>query len=201
MGLDHLEYEDGQTPLDEDEKEGLLLPWVTTQGELNEVEQHNIEHAMQWTMKRRKNFKVEELLSEEFIRELHRRMFGDVWSWAGEFRKTNKNIGVDKFEISVALRMLLEDCKFWIENKTFSNDEIAIRFSHRIVAIHCFPNGNGRHSRLIADIIIEHLFGGDVFTWGEKNLIEAGKERATYLEAIRAADNGDYVLLIKFARS
>jgi fido (protein-threonine AMPylation protein) len=97
--------------------------------------------------------------------------------------------------------MLLEDCKFWIAHQTFSPDEIAIRFKHRIVCIHCFPNGNGRHSRLIADIIIEKIFNGEVFTWGERDLARRGEFRALYLTALREADRGNYEHLILFARS
>lgn len=201
MGLEQLVYEDGQTPLDEDEKEGLILKTVNTKGDLDEVEQQNIQKAIKWTLTRRKQFTIEEVLSEEFVCDLHRRMYGDVWEWAGSFRNTNKNIGVDKHQIAVSLRALLGDCRYWIENNTFSPDEIAVRFSHRIVAIHCFPNGNGRHSRLIADIVIEKLLGGKEFTWGGSNLTQAGDIRTIYLQAIRQADQENYTPLIEFSRS
>lgn len=128
-------------------------------------------------------------------------MLGGVWEWAGTFRKSNKNIGVDKYQIPTELRTLLDDCKFWIENKTYGEDEIAVRFKHRIVSIHCFVNGNGRHSRLMADIVIEQVFGREVFTWGSTSLIQSGEFRSTYLQALRAADNGNYAPLLKFARS
>lgn len=152
MGLTP-EYIDGQTPLDDDEQEGLLITTITTRGELDEFEQLNIEEAIIWSLRR--SFKLEDVFTESFIITLHIKMYGNVWKWAGEFRKSNKNIGVDKFEISVELNKLLNDTIYWIENKVFEPDEIAIRFKHRLVSIHCFPNGNGRHSRLIADIIIE----------------------------------------------
>jgi len=155
MGL-NLEYLDGQTPLDGNEKEGLLIKTISTRGELDEFEQFNIEKAVEWTISRK--FQPEYILSEQFIKLLHNKMFCDVWSWAGKFRKTNKNIGVDKFLVAEELRCLIGDCKFWIENKTYSKDEIAIRFKHRLVKIHCFPNGNGRHSRLMADVIISKIF-------------------------------------------
>src|ERR1700744_1979438 len=113
-----LQYEEGQTPLDEDEKEGLLLPSVTTRGELNEVEQRNIEEAIRWTMERRRRFTVTEVLTEAFIRELHQKMLGGVWEWAGTFRKSDKNIGADKHKIPMELKTLLDDCQFWIENKS-----------------------------------------------------------------------------------
>lgn len=201
MGLEGLKYEDGQTPLDPDEKEGLLIPSVATRTELDEVEQRNIEEAIRWTMERRKRFFSDEILSEEFVIELHKRMYGEVWKWAGSFRKTNKNIGVDKYQIGMALRSLLDDCRFWVANKSFSADEMAIRFKHRIVSIHCFPNGNGRHSRLMADIIIEKIFGKPVFTWGSENLIQKGSFRSVYLAALWAADSGNMEPLIAFSRS
>lgn len=201
MGLKDLQYEDGQTPLDEDEKDGLLIPSVTTKGELDEVEQHNIEDAVLWTIQRRKRFTADEILTEEFVNELHKRMLGTVWGWAGSFRRTNKNIGVDKYQIGIELRYLLDDCKYWIANNTYPPEEIAIRFKHRIVNIHCFPNGNGRHSRLMADIIIEKIFGLPVFSWGGQNLVKAGDARTTYLIAIREADAGNFAPLLAFARS
>jgi Fic-DOC domain mobile mystery protein B len=201
MGLTEPQYEEGQTPLDEDEKDGLQLPSVTTRSELDEVEQRNIEEAIRWTMERRRRFTVAEILTEDFVQELHQRMLGGVWKWAGTFRKSDKNIGADKYQIPMELRTLLDDCKFWIEHETFSEDEIAIRFKHRIVSIHCFANGNGRHSRLIADVIIEKIFGRDVFTWGRADLIRGGGFRSTYLQALREADKGNYAPLLKFARS
>jgi Fic-DOC domain mobile mystery protein B len=198
MGLD-LDYADGQTPLDEEEKDGLLIPTIATRGELDEFEQQNIEQAVQWTLGR--SFKPQVLFSEGFIRKVHKRMYSDVWAWAGEFRKTNKNLGVDKWQISTELKCLLDDAKFWYENNTYSPDEIAVRFKHRIVSIHCFANGNGRHSRLMADIIIQKLYKRLVFSWGAANLISDSDARAAYLKAVRTADKGDYGLLLAFARS
>ena len=197
MGLD-LNYSEGQTPLDEDEKEGLLIPSITTRGELDEFEQLGVEKANEWLLSRK--LSADKILSEDFIKDLHKRMFSDVWKWAGEFRKTDKNIGVDKFLINVEIKKLIGDCKFWIENKIFSDDEIAVRFSHRIVSIHPFANGNGRHSRLIADVLINKVFGKPYFTWGSINLTKAGEARTKYLEALRAADKNDYKPLIQFAR-
>jgi Fic-DOC domain mobile mystery protein B len=197
MGL-ILDHTDGQTPLEEDEKEGLLIKTISTRGELDEFEQQNIEKAILWTMKR--NYKTVDILTDSFMRELHRKMYADVWKWAGEFRKTNKNIGVDKLEISVELRKLIDDCIFWIEKKSFDGDEIAVRFKHRIVGIHCFANGNGRHSRLMADIIIEHIFKKPVFSWGAANLVKQGDVRKAYLTAVKTADKGNYEPLLAFAR-
>lgn len=198
MGL-NLDYIDGQTPLDEDEKEGLLIPSIATRGELDEFEQQNIEQAVQWTLKR--TFKQEEIFTEPFIKEVHEKMYDEVWAWAGEFRKTNKNIGVDKWQVPLELKALLGDAIYWINNKVYEPDELVVRFKHRLVSIHCFPNGNGRHSRLMADIIIQKVFKLPVFTWGAGDLVHAGDARKKYLDGIKAADNGDYKPLIKFARS
>ena len=198
MGL-ALEYIDGQTPLDEDEKEGLLIPTIATRGELDEFEQQNIEQAVQWSLGR--SFKADAVFTEDFIRALHKRMYGNVWAWAGEFRKTNKNIGVDKWQIPTELRTLLEDVKYWYENKTYNPDELTIRFKHRLVSIHCFANGNGRHSRLMADIVIEKIFKEPIYSWGAGNLVKKGDPRTAYLNAIKAADKGDIKPLIIFARA
>lgn len=197
MGL-NLEYADGQTPLDEDEKEGLLIKTISTRGELDEFEQNNIEQAIAWTLRR--SFKPDVILTEAFIKDVHKRMYGDVWRWAGEFRYTNKNIGVDKWQIPTELKYLLDDARYWIDNQTFSPEEIAIRFKHRIVSIHCFANGNGRHSRLMADIIIEKIFGMPVFSWGAANLVKQGDARMNYLKAVRVADGGEMGMLMEFAR-
>jgi len=197
MGL-NFEYIEGQTPLDEDEKEGLLLKTISTRGELDEFEQANIQDAIEWSLKSKIN--KDQLLSEDFILLVHKKMFGTIWEWAGTKRKTNKNIGVNKTQISVELQKLFDDCKFWIDNKTYDPEEIAIRFSHRLVKIHVFPNGNGRHSRLVADILISKVFNNPVFTWGRSDLTKNSTVRKVYLEAIYKADSNDYKPLIEFAR-
>jgi Fic-DOC domain mobile mystery protein B len=198
MGLD-LDYTNGKTPLDEDEKEGLLIKSITTRGELDEFEQQNIEKAMLWL--KSKKLKTEEILSEKFVRELHRRMYAGVWKWAGEFRRTDKNIGIDKKQIPIALKQLLDDCIYWIQHHSFPEEEIAIRFKHRIVQIHCFANGNGRHSRLIADIIMEKIFHLPLFTWGAANLVKQGDPRKAYIKALKKADARDYAELLAFAKA
>ncbi len=198
MGL-NLEYINGQTPLSLDETEGLLIATIATRGELDEFEQQNIEEAIQWALSKSLNAKT--IFTEQFIKTLHKHMYGQVWAWAGSFRKTNKNIGVDKWEISTALKALLDDALFWIEHNTFTPDEIAVRFKHKLVSIHCFSNGNGRHSRLIADIIIDKIYRQPVFTWGAKNLVKQGDSRANYIKAIKEADKNNYEPLLQFARS
>ncbi|MBP9601696.1 MAG: mobile mystery protein B [Lutibacter sp.] len=198
MGLD-LKYADGQTPLDEDEKEGLKIKSITAQNELDEFEQLNIEKAVEWTI--HANFKSEKILTEKFIKDVHKKMYSDVWKWAGEFRKTNKNIGINWTQIRVELKNLLDDTKFWIEHKTYQPEEIAIRFKHRIVAIHCFSNGNGRHSRMMADIIIESIFRKEIFTWHTSNMVKADETRKLYIKALREADKGNIKPLLEFAQN
>ena len=197
MGLD-LDYSDGQTQLDEDEKEGLLIPTITTRGDLDEFEQLGVEKANEWLLGRKIN--IDKILTEEFVRDLHRRMFSDIWRWAGEFRRTEKNIGVDPVTIPLELRNLIDDCKYWINNRVFNEEEIAVRLSHRMVWIHPFANGNGRHSRLMADVLVNKGFGKPYFTWGSVNLTKEGEARTKYLEALRVADNNDYKKLIEFSR-
>ena len=198
MGLE-LPYHAGQTPLDATESEGLLLKTISTQGELNEAEQLNVQQAIEWTLRRK--FGADRIFSQSFCNELHRRMYGNVWDWAGKFRRTDKNIGVSKYEIAAEMRKLLDDCLYWIGHETYSQDEIAIQFKHRVVSIHCYSNGNGRHSRLMADTIINHVFGKPAFTWGANNLAEAEKTREKYLQALRMADKGVISPLIAFSRS
>ncbi len=197
MGLD-LDYTNGQTPIDEDEKEGLLITTITTRGELDEFEQLGVEKAIEWVRKR--TFGLQQILTEEFVRELHRKMFQDIWKWAGQFRTSNKNLGVNKNQIRTEVRKLLDDCRYWVDQKVFSEDEIAVRFSHRIVTIHPFSNGNGRHARLVADILVNHGFGRPPFSWGSVNLTAQGAARSAYLKALHEADQNDYRALIEFAR-
>ncbi|MEZ4687836.1 MAG: mobile mystery protein B [Bacteroidia bacterium] len=198
MGLE-LDYNDGQTPINEDEKDGLKIKSITTQSELDEFEQLNIEKAVEWTI--HASLKPEKILTEKFIKDLHKRMYGDVWKWAGEFRRSDKNLGVPWSSIGIELKKLLDDAKFWIHDKKMPAEEIAIRFKHRIVSIHCFPNGNGRHSRMMADIIIESVFNQKIFTWHQSNMVKPNDTRKKYIDALKKADNGDIEPLIEFAKN
>jgi Fic-DOC domain mobile mystery protein B len=189
---------DDATPLEPQEREGLLQTWITHRRDLNEAEEENIVEGAAWARGRRR-LPLERMLSEDFMRTLHRQMFGDVWRWAGTFRATERNIGIQAYRIGTELASMLDDVRYWIEHKTFPPDEIAIRFHHRLVAIHPFPNGNGRHARLAADLLIERL-GGEPFTWGGGSLANVGELRARYVAALRAADNHNIAPLIKFAR-
>ena len=196
----NLDYPPGATPLDADELASLIPGHLTTQAELNEWEQLNIGEGDKWARKQRKD-----ILSETFLRQLHRQMFGETWKWAGEFRKSDKNIGVDWLHIGVELKKLLDDVRYQIDHATFPADEIAIRFHHRLVAIHAFPNGNGRHARMMADLLVEKL-GQPRFSWGSRSLAEANLTDATpirrnYITALQAADARDMAPLLAFARS
>ena len=183
------------TPLTAEEREGLIPSHVTLHRELNELEQQNILEADTWVFARRHN-----PLRRAFLRSLHHRMFGNVWRWAGVYRSSNKNIGVDREQIQIRLDEALDNVRYWIEHKTFPPDEIAVRFHHELVFIHPFPNGNGRWSRLMADILAIRL-GQPRFSWGSSGLRAADKTRQAYIEALKAADNHDFTALIAFARS
>lgn len=190
-----LDDPEGATPLDPDEMEGLKHKHVTTRGELDHLEQANIQSGMQWMKKIRKK----EILNEKFVRDLYRKLFGEVWRWAGIFRMTEKNIGVDPREITVNLRMLLHDVRYWIDNETYSLEEIAIRFHHRLVCIHLFPNGNGRHARIMADALLK-VFEKPPIDWaGGLDLQTMAVRRKEYITALRAADQENYVPLFEFA--
>ncbi|MBI1790753.1 MAG: mobile mystery protein B [Acidobacteria bacterium] len=183
------------TPLTPEEMRDLIPAHIAYRRELNQSEQENIARAQDWALRRRRD-----LLSEKFVRDLHPRMLGDVWRWAGKFRTTERNLGIVFYEIPVALRQLFDDVKAWIEYKTYPPDEIAVRFHHRLVQIHPFPNGNGRHARLMADLLVRSL-AGDRFSWGRESLRDAGAVRQLYIAALQAADNHDTGPLLAFARS
>src|SRR5581483_4503945 len=189
------EQDDSSTPLSSEEREGLIPSYITLRGELNEAEQANILEADAWAFSRKRD-----VLDQHFLNTLHQRMYGNVWRWAGAYRKSQKNIGVDYYKIPTELRALLEDCRYWLEHDTYPSDEIAARFHHRLVSIHCYPNGNGRHARLAADRLLTSL-KRDRFSWGSANLIDASATRAAYVAALRAADNHDYGPLFAFVRS
>lgn len=191
----------GGTPLDPDEAEGLRQRHVTTRQELNELEQANVQLGLEWATRvvlggsRRRD-----VLTEPFLFELHERMFGEVWTWAGQTRRTNKNLGIEWPKIRPALRDLVEDARVWRDREVYAPDDLAVRFHHRLVSIHPFPNGNGRHSRMMADLISLHL-GQPRFTWGGGLLTSPSDVRAQYIRALQTADRGDLDPLLSFARS
>jgi Fic-DOC domain mobile mystery protein B len=182
------------TPLTIEEMRDLIPAHIAFRSELNAAEQENILRAQDWALNRRRD-----PLTEKFILDLHRRMLGDVWRWAGKFRASERNLGIPYWEIRVALRCLFEDVRTWIDCATYRPDEIAVRLHHRLVQIHLFPNGNGRHSRLVADLLVMRL-GHERFSWGRVGLRDAGAVRARYIEALRTADGHDIEPLLRFAR-
>lgn len=188
--------DDANTPLTEEEREQLIPSYITTRAELNEAEQANIAQGVRWLARARSV----EILDDAFLRKLHERMFGEVWKWAGQYRTSPRNIGIDAYRIPTEVRQLLDDVRYWIENQTYPADEVAVRFSHRLVAIHPFPNGNGRFSRLVANLLVEKL-GNERFTWGRNSLDDPSETRNDYIAALRAADDGDINDLLEFARS
>jgi Fic-DOC domain mobile mystery protein B len=192
-----INYPQGATPLDKNEIKGLLLTHITTRAELDRWEQDNINEALTWFH----DHKPAKILDESFMKLLHRKMFCNVWRWAGKFRQSEKNLGVPSYMIAVELKKLCDDAEYWIESKTFSEDEIAVRLHHRLVSIHLFPNGNGRHARLAADILLVNILGKSAFTWGSANLVKPGDVRRRYIESLQAADKGNYKPLLAFARS
>lgn len=188
--------QDAATPLTPVEREGLIPTYITNRAELNEAEQLNILEADTWAFRRKRD-----VLDHGFLVSLHKRMLGRVWRWAGAFSgEVNRRIGVDYWLIEPQLRQLLDDVRYWAENQTFPPDEIAVRFHHRLVVIHPFPNGNGRHSRLVADLLAVQL-GRERFTWGRVNLADVTETRRAYVVALRAADAHDIGPLLAFARS
>jgi len=193
---DILEPDDAATPLTPEEMRDLIPAHIAYRSELNEAEQENIARAQDWALGPRRR----DLLSEKFVKDLHRQMLGGVWRWAGKFRASERNIGIDYWLIPTELRQLLDDAKAWIEFTTYPPDEIAVRFHHRLVLIHPFPNGNGRHARLMADLLVMRL-GGERFSWGRESLRDPGAARQQYVAALRAADNHDIAPLLAFARS
>jgi Fic-DOC domain mobile mystery protein B len=187
--------DDDATPLAPEERDGLIPTFVTYRHELNELEQANILEADTWAFGRRRD-----ALDESFLKGLHRRMFRRVWRWAGDYRATERNIGVPPYRIPVEMRQLLDDARYWLANATYPPDELAIRLHHKLVLVHPFPNGNGRWSRLAADIFIVAQ-GRGRFTWGSANLQPPGDIRRAYIDALHAADNHDLQPLLAFARS
>jgi Fic-DOC domain mobile mystery protein B len=192
---DPVEADDAATPRTPPERDGLIPTHITLRSELNELEQQNIADATAWAFERKRN-----VLNEAFLKGLHRRMFNKVWRWAGQYRKAERNLGDAPHLIQPNLVQAIRDAQFWIENKTYQLDELAVRFHHKAVLVHPFANGNGRWARLAADLLVTSQ-GGTPFSWGGGDLQPAGKSRQAYIDALHAADDHDLGPLIVFARS
>jgi len=187
---------DDATPLEPEERDGLLQAWITYRRELNEAEQTNIISGAAWARRQRRK----DILTEAFLKQLHGKLFGTVWKWAGEYRRTERNIGIEPLRIQIEIRTAFDDARFWIDNESFQQEESAVRLHHRLVSIHPFPNGNGRTTRFIADLLMENL-GNNPFTWGRSNLIATDETRNRYIAALRAADAHNIRPLLEFALS
>jgi Fic-DOC domain mobile mystery protein B len=189
-------YPLGATPLDPNESEALIPQHISLQSELNEWEHLNISEAEEWAFS--KNHK--DIFSVKFIQTLHKKMFNQTWRWAGNFRRTMKNIGVEVLQIPLELHKLCGDVAYQIDHKTIELDEIAVRLHHHLALIHAFPNGNGRHARLYTDtVLVNH--GGRRFSWGKNDLSSPTRLREKYIEALQQADQHNFDPLLKFVRS
>ena len=186
---------EGHTELPEEDRECLIPSHIATRADLYEAEQRNIAVAL-----RRRRPSIDALLDDKYLRDLHRDMFKDVWTWAGRYRRRETNIGIDPTRIAVAVRNLVDDARTWVELGTFEPDELAARFHHRLVQIHPFPNGNGRHGRVAADYLVLSL-GAQAFTWGRGLDVSTDELRRTYRHALQRADNGQIDDLLAFCRS
>ena len=184
------------TPLEPEEREGLRLTWVTTRADLNVAEQDKIDKGAARAFRARKP----DLMTVVFVLQLHKRMFGDVWTWAGQYRRTERNIGIAPHMIGVQTSQLMGDAAYWVEHSTYDPTELAVRVHHRLVHIHPFPNGNGRHARMMADLVLRRL-GEPALSWGGGSLADINDLRRAYVEALRLADREDYDALIAFSRS
>lgn len=199
MSTDLFSSDADATPLSAEERLGLK-PSLTTRAELNEVERHNIHAARLWALKPRQ-LRREDLLTDAFARELHRRMFNHVWRWAGRYRTTEKNLGWEVHRLTEGVRNACDDARAWLEYSTYPLTEIAVRLHHRFVLIHPWSNGNGRHARLYADVLVAAQ-GGEELSWGAKaDLVEMSEIRRRYIDAVRRADEGDFGPLVEFAQS
>jgi len=186
---------EGHTELSPEDHDGLIPSYIATRGDLFDAEQRNIVQALL-----RRPPRAEELLDDRYLRDLHDAMFGQVWSWAGQYRTRETNIGIEPAQIAVAVRSLTDDIAWWVDSETFPIDEIAVRFHHRLVAIHPFRNGNGRHGRVAADYLARAL-GTEAFSWGRNLELATGDLRRAYLSALQSADLGEIAPLLAFVRS
>jgi Fic-DOC domain mobile mystery protein B len=190
---------DDATPLDPGQRDALLQTWITDRSDLDEAEQENIVKGAAWA-RRRRGVKAIDLLTDEYAKTLHKQMFGEVWKWAGAYRQHELDLGIEAFRVPADMPAMLDDVRYWIENNTYPPDEIAVRLHHRLTQIHPFTNGNGRHARMMADLLIERL-GGQPFSWGGGSLADVGTLRTKYVSALQAADGHDIAPLLAFVRS
>lgn len=196
-----IEYPEGSTPLDPNEVAGLIPKHITLQSELNDLEQVNILDAQKWLLRK----KPKDLLNIAFTKDLHKRMFNKVWKWAGKYRQSGKNIGVNALDIEVQLFQLFKDTDYWIKHQSYNWIEIGARFHHRLVQIRAFPNGNGRHARMMTDAFLK-VHQQPSFSWGattypESTISQTSLLRAAYLNSLKDADQGRFQKLVQFVQN
>ena len=186
----------GATPLTPDELLGLRAKHITTRGELNELEEENIIEGLTWLDRRPKTF---DFLSDSAARDVHKRLFGQVWDWAGVYRLTEKNIGVSVWQISTEMRTCLDDARYWRDNGTYEPLEAVARYHHKLVWVHPFANGNGRWARIMADAYLATIDPNKFLDWsGNGTLNSDSAHRARYIAALRAADAHEFEPLVEF---
>jgi Fic-DOC domain mobile mystery protein B len=189
------EQPDGATPLRPEETDALRVP-VVDRRQLNEIEAENVEAGRAWALRSRKD-----CFTDAYLCELHKRMFGEVWKWAGSYRTFDVNIGnTPRLQIAVAVRGILDNARYWSDNATYKPSELAVRLHHGLVWIHPFVNGNGRCTRMLADVVVKRLRAAPL-TWGSASLVETGEARKAYVAALQAADRYEFAPLVAFATS
>lgn len=184
----------GATPIDD--ISDLIPTHITTRSELNEWEAANILKAVQkyLTAKKRRAIDI------DWLKKVHKDMFDETWKWAGKFRKSNFNLGSDWHNIQEEMAKLIGDLNYWrTQTGELGEFEQSVWLHHRLVKIHPFVNGNGRHARLVADCFL-YSHGHKLPIWPDKQLIDASEVRKEYITALQAADKGDYGLLESFTR-
>jgi Fic-DOC domain mobile mystery protein B len=196
MNSHNLIDRDGSTPLDHDQIKGIRFAHLTTMGELDELEDENIQRGLEWL----NHQKTKDYLSIEFLCKLHEKLFGEVWKWAGKFRTVEVNISKYRHhDVRPQLHNFFEDIKLWISGGKMSWDEISAEMHHRLVTIHPFPNGNGRTTRIFTEYV-QKRNQQQVTSWGSTRKIDQKKRRDDYIKALRLADIGDFRALIDFMK-
>jgi Fic-DOC domain mobile mystery protein B len=194
----------GATPLRPEDVERLRpeLRWVKTLEQLNPLEAANIAECEKWAQTSRL-FTLPEFLATTRMERVHREMFDEVWLWAGEIRthELENAFASPAHRVRTDLEVLWGDARYWLEQQSFAPDELAVRLHHRLVKVHPFANGNGRHARLVVDFLLERHFGLERLRWGGMSLGEEGFGRATYISALQRADQNDYQPLLEFCRA
>lgn len=187
---------DGSTPLDPDQIKGIRFSHLTNMGELDEVEDLNIQKGLEWLYHQ----KTDDYLSMQFLCKLHEKLFGDVWKWAGKFRTVEVNISkIRSYDVGPQLINFFEDAKLWIEGGRMGWDEIAAEMHHRLVCIHPFPNGNGRTTRIFTEYV-QRRNNQLITTWKASLSHDPKERRKAYIKALQKADKGDFEMLIEFMK-